>query len=142
MSNNNVVRPVFGQKRSAAPTPVPVAEQEQGEIELFDMPTDSEAIQRVSIDLMYIMQDMDHVQRVRDYISEATDFIFAMANYQKSDANIKERQIAMQHFTLEQICVEIMKSSQADWQSRPSHFGALMLEYQIRVNGAMSLLPK
>ena len=142
MSDDKIVRPVFGKPVAPARAAPRDPETRKDEIELFDPPTDPAAIKRVSIDLVYIMRDMDHVQRVRDYLAKSNDFISGMADFQKSDANIKERQVAMQHMTLEEICDEAMKSTQGNWQARPSHFCAMMLEYQIRVNGAMSLLPK
>ena len=46
MSDDNVVRPLFGQKRSATPTPakLPEPEADKGAIELFDPPTDPAAL--------------------------------------------------------------------------------------------------
>ncbi|HEY4474086.1 MAG TPA: hypothetical protein VI957_02910 [Candidatus Paceibacterota bacterium] len=62
-----------------------------------------------------------------------TDYIFSLANFKKNDANVDLRRDTLQGTSLEQLCSYLLSTSENDWRARPSFYGAVILEMNLRL---------
>ena len=145
-----IIRFPFGNKK---PAEKPAEENRQAHVtDLADEDDDPvadlsqftpEQLRAMTVDLLYIGQNKDHVSAMRDKLEQITDHIFSLRDFAPNKANIRLRREGLNAHTLQEICELVdTANNPLQWQTDPSYYGALMLEYDRRVKRAISLLPK
>lgn len=142
MSEDNVVRPVFGRKSpltQAAPTADTPKDEVPDDYKHIG-PLEGEALERARIDLVYMIANGDFVHAMRNKLEEAGNVIFALKGFTPDTRSIELRRKGLKSYTLEEICRETEKTHQMQWRSQPSYLGALTLEHHERVQLALSFM--
>ena len=84
-------------------------------------------------DIYYFLKNIQRLLGVPKRVDEITNYIFSLKNFVKNDANIALRREGVALFTLEQLSDHILDSTEQDWKIRPSFYGAVILEYNSRI---------
>lgn len=143
MAAENVVRPVFGKKK------VEVEKPQQKDSDAESHPDDDyydpkdytpEQLRRAQLDLVFMLQEVDRIQKVRDKLHTIGDFIHSLKDYVPNKENIKLRRQGMASLSVKDICEQAESSVELQWSAHPAYFGALTLEYHYRVKAALSLM--
>ena len=93
-------------------------------------------------DFVYFMANLELLKKIPQRVDEITEYIFSLANFRKSDVNITLRREGIASEDLGQLANYILHSERTDWTVRPSFYGAVILEYNSRMERIKSLLPK
>lgn len=140
--SDNVVRPVFGAKpQRAESTPQTVSEDEGRGYESVG-PLTGDALVQAQRDLVYLLQNMDYANRMRDRLEELGDIVFGLANFTPDTRSIDLRRQGLRTQSLEEICNMAENVTELQAKMQPSYLGALTLEHAARLNAALSLMDK
>ncbi|MES2931198.1 MAG: hypothetical protein V4682_00685 [Patescibacteria group bacterium] len=140
--DDNVIRGVFGGKAN------PPSEQ-QVEPNQYDEPSDDYkhigpleglALLRAQQDLLYMLKNKEHVNKIRDRLEQLGDTVFSLRDFSPSEQSIELRRQGLRSDSLEQICALAEALSELQCRSQPSYLGALTLEHHARVQISLSLL--
>lgn len=142
MPSDNIVRPSFGNKKMEPQEQrsAPTRQNEVSDDYSHVGPLTGDDLKRAQQDLLYLRSHMAHVQSMRDKIMLAGDHVFDLRNYSPKNKSIALRRKGLQKNSLEELCGMIENSSTQQWNTEPSFIGALTLEYQCRIDAALSLL--
>ena len=145
MSDDNIVRPVFGKKKAEEETRVQPSPLEPAAEEISDDykqigPLTGEALVRAQKDLVYMLANDAFVHEMRNKLEQAGDTIFALKDFAPDPASIRLRRQGLKNLSLEEICELVKNTHQLQWRSQPSYLGALTLEHHYRVQLALSLM--
>ncbi len=142
---DNIIRPQFGKKKldeaEAAP-PEKVKPEIAWTMQPDDIPTTHEGRVALLNDLKYLVANSPRITATRDKLDHITDYIFSLANFNKSDTNIELRRSGLKSASLENLCHVVLESDQSQWQTKPNYFGAVVLEYRDRVDRLIKLFPR
>ena len=140
MADDNVVRPTFGKKKDdKAKVPEP-SEDEYALPDPDAPPLEGEALVRAMRDLAFVVEDQQYVHETRELINQIHDYIFKLGGFSPRDANIKLRREGLKSSTLKDLCAQVRNTNKLQWNTNPSFFGALTLEYHYRMQAVLSLL--
>lgn len=147
MADDNIVRPVFGQKKPGAkPTAKPLAPGEPASEASDDYsrlePPTGDALVRAETDFLYMVSNSGFVGEMRDKLEKASDTIFNLGGFIADQESIRLRRQGLKAYSLEEICREVDKTHELQWRRQPSYLGALTLEHHSRVQVALSLMNK
>lgn len=131
MSDDNVIRPIFGRPRADTTAG---AQMRQNTI------SDEDEIPDHEQDLRYFLLNLKLVWKAHLRGDEMTNFLFDVAGYQKSDSSLDLRRPIVRNYTFEYFCDRLLNSSRGEWSSQPAFFGALFIEFHARQNIILSLL--
>ena len=142
MSDNNVVRPVFGKKkaeegqRSLSQTAAEEVSDDYKQIE----PLTGEVLLRAQKDLLYMLANDAFVHEMRNKLEQAGDTIFALKGFTPDPASIRLRRQGLKSLSFQEICELVQNTHQLQWRKQPSYLGALTLEHHCRLQLALSLM--
>ena len=92
-------------------------------------------------DVTYAIENLDRINLAKDRIDEITDYIFdTLKGYIHDDESIKLRRAGLKAASMESLVGHLVDSTEQDWKMHPSFYGAVILEYRDKVDGALSLL--
>jgi len=120
-----ILRPNFGRKGPSSQT-----------VETAEIPasrSDEAMVDVLKADLIFLKGNLETIKQALARTDEITDFIFSIADFNKNDANIDIRREALQVTSLEQFCSYLLKTGKMDWKAKPSFYGAVILEMDVRL---------
>ena len=135
MTEDNIIRPVFGKQPETITNLLDVSEY------TYPEPLSKEMLARAREDFVFMVTEAGFVHDMRNRLEEASAAIFDLKDFNPHEKSIELRREGISSYTLKEICQEIEKTHLLRWKSQPSYLGALLLEYHCHVHAALSLLP-
>lgn len=131
MSEDNVIRPVFGGGQAGKGANVPVIS------EAVAPPDETSDLEQ---DVVYCLSNLELVWRAHLRGDDMTNFLFDKVGYQKTDESLVLRQPIVRKYTFERFCERLLNTTPGEWRAQPAFFGALFLEFHDRQNAIMDFL--